>query len=128
VRWLAQWWKNFRFSPYDWRGNVKFLRERLIDPGQATVAGVPDTARDDVLRAICRSFEIPERQMHCLRGTDELMELYRQMNGPRNFDHLQFEELWFELDKCLERKVTWEEMQSLLTVAQCIQFVAGRSG
>jgi hypothetical protein len=122
--WIA--WKHFWYRAHDRSGNAKFLLERVADPSASIVPEVPDSIRDEALRLICESFDIPVRQMYCLRADDELMALYRGINGPRNFDQLQFERLWLELEDLLTREVTATEFEKIKTVADVINVLASR--
>jgi hypothetical protein len=122
------WWRGFRYSPYDSRGNARCLLGRETDPTQSDVEGVPPEVRDAALKAICKSFEIPERQMYCLRATDELMTIYRDMNGPRTFDQLQFERLGFEIEDLVGSQLSVSEILNIKTVADVIHAAAQRRG
>jgi hypothetical protein len=121
---IAQLWKNLRHRSHDCRGDAKFLRGRPIDASASAMPGVPDSVRDDALGLICDSFEIPRRQMYCLRRDDALLMIYDGINGPRDFDLFQFERLGFALEKYLCRVVSPREIVNGATVADIIQLVA----
>jgi hypothetical protein len=125
---LKTWWRGFRYSSYDSRGNAKCLLGRETDPTQSDVEGVPPEVRDAALKAICKSFDITQKQMYCLRATDELMTIYRDMNGPRTFDQLQFERLGFEIEDAVGSQLSVSEILNIKTVADVIRGVAQRRG
>jgi len=98
---------------YDEAGNAKCLRGRTPDPSASAIAEIPDSVRDEALVAVCKAFGIPVRQMYCLRSEDSLLSLYQGMNGLRNFDALQFESLWFELQDIIGRKLSARKLRGL---------------
>lgn len=88
--------------------------------------GVPEDVRDEALSLLCDSFDIPGRQMHCLRRDDELMAIYHSFVGPRSWDDFQFERLWFALEKLPGGKVGVEEFHRIKCVGDLIRFAAER--
>ncbi len=115
-------------SVYDSRANLKYLLGRDANPAQCDVDGVPPAVRDEALAILCDSFDILERQMHCLRGDDELAAIYQSMVGPRLADSMEFERLWMSLDELRGEKVTAEEVETIKTVEDLIRAVARRRG
>ena len=111
---------------YDRRGNATFLSGRVPDPAVLEIAGVTVAARDEALNLVCESFEIPRRQMYCLRLNDQLMELYRSFNGARNWDRLEYESLGLALDALPGGRIPHEEFRELQTVEDLIRFVSTR--
>ena len=101
---------------YDSAGDVKYLLGRASDPGLCVVPGVPAAVRDEALRIFCEDFDIPQRQMYCLRPDDELMAIYRSFVGRSSLDELPGPE------------PTDEELASVKTVADVIRLVARRRG
>src|SRR5687768_13823761 len=114
--WLTQWIRGICYSGYDRRGNAKYLLGRAVDPTQCDVEDVPPHIRDEALGLLCDSFDIPERQMHCLRRDDELMAIYRSFVGPRFWDDMEFERLGLSLDELPGPKMTTEEFIAIKTV------------
>jgi hypothetical protein len=114
------------YSGYDWRGNAKYLLDRSTDAAQCDVPGVPDDVRDEALSTLCDSFDIPKRQMYCLRPHDELMAIYQSFVGPRYWDDLEFERLWMALDELPGEKLDVDAFQSIKSVGDLICFVAER--
>src|SRR5205814_1808691 len=116
--WLTQWIRGMCYSGYDRRGNAKYLLGRPSDPTACDVRGVPPDIRDEALALLCNSFDIPERQMHCLRPQDQLWAIYRSFVGPRFCDDFQFERLGLSLDKLPAGKVDPKEFyEKVQTVA-----------
>ena len=120
----------FRFRHYrdgfDWRGNATFLAGRAPDPEALHLPGISAEARDEALEFVCEAFEIPLRQMHCLRLGDDLMDIYRSFNGMRRWDRLEFESLWSSLDALSAGQVPLEELEQLKTIEDVIRLVAAR--
>jgi hypothetical protein len=126
--WLTRWLRGISYSGYNRQGNAKYLLGRAADPTQCEVEGVPSEVRDEALNLLCESFDIPERQMYCLRPDDELMAIYRSFVGPRSWDDLEFERLWLELDDLPGGKVSTGEFHAISSVADLMRFVAARRG
>jgi hypothetical protein len=125
---LVHWLRGICYSGYDRRGNAKYLLGRVADATQCDLEGVPPQVRDGALALLCDSFDIPERQMYCLRRDDELMAIYRSFVGPRFWDNLEFERLGLSLDKLPGPKMTTEEFLTMKTVGDVIRMVAARRG
>jgi hypothetical protein len=123
---LIRWIRALRYSGHDSSGDAKFLIGRAVDPAQCNIEGVPPEVRDEALKLLCESFDIPQRQMYCLRADDELLAIYRSFVGPRPFDELQFENLWLSLDELPGPKVSPEEMETIKTVSDVARAVAAR--
>ena len=117
---LTRWIRNIRYSAYDRQGDLKYLMDRASDPSLCRVEGIPARIRDEALKLICESFDIPSRQMFCLRPDDELMAIYRSLVGPRTWDELQFERLGIGID----RKLSDREFLALKTVEDVVRAIA----
>lgn len=126
--WLIQWIRGISYSGYDRRGNAKYLLGRVADATQCDLDGVLPQVRDEALTLLCDAFDIPQRQMHCLRCDDELMAIYRSFVGPRFWDDLEFERLGLSLDELPGPKMTTEEFLAMKTVGDVIRAVATRRG
>jgi hypothetical protein len=111
---------------YDRRGDAVFLANRPPDPEALQVAGIPAASPDQALELVCKAFEIPRRQMYCLRLSDELMDIYRSFNGMRSWDRLEYISLAMGLDRLAGGRVPREEVQQLQTVEDVIRFVSSR--
>lgn len=120
----------FRFRHYrdgfDWRGNATFLAGRAPDPEALRLPDISAEARDEALEFVCEAFEIPIRQMHCLRLGDNLMDMYRSFNGMRKWDRLEFASLWLSLDALPAGQVPFEELEQLKTIEDVIRLAAAR--
>lgn len=124
--WLKRWWRSVTYSGYDWHGNAKYLAGRVADPAATSVAGVSPGVRDRALKMLCDSFNIPERQMHCLHRHDELMAIYQSMSGPKLCDQFEFERLCLAIDGLSSGKADKVEASKLKTVEDVIREVADR--
>lgn len=125
---MRVWWGrvNAYHNPYDKQGNFVFLLDRPADPAQSGVAGVTAEIRDESLAMLCECFGIPKRQMHCMRADDELMELYRNIVGPRFWDDCEFEELALRLDQLPGEKLGDTVFERISTVGDLFGYVAER--
>lgn len=121
--------ENFRHcrDGYDLRGNVTFLSGRDPEPDALQIPGVPAATCEQTLKLLCNAFEIPLRQMHCLRLGDELMEIYRSFNGQRKWDRFEFESLWLALAELPAGKVESQDFHRLRTVEDVIRFSFARA-
>jgi hypothetical protein len=125
---FTQWIRGMCYSGYDRRGNAKYLVGRDTDPALCDVDGVPATARDEALALLCDSFDIPERQMYCLRRDDALMAIYQSFVGPRSGDDTEFERLWMALDELPGGNLSSDGFEAIRTVEDVIRTVAKRRG
>ena len=67
---FKRWWTDFDYSPYDRRGNAQCLAGRKSDPAQLNLPDNSPVVRDQALELFCDAFNIPSRQMYCLRPED----------------------------------------------------------
>lgn len=125
--WLKRLISALRHTGYDKHGNVKYLLGRDADPSECLIDGVSNSVRDEALRMLCDSFDIPERQMYCLRLTDDLGNIYRSYVGPRCWDDMEFERLRAAIEQLPGPELTDEMAESVRTVADVIRLVADRS-
>lgn len=124
--WLTRLIRGMRYSGYDLHGDLKYLLGRTPDPTQCDMDGVPPEVRDEALAVLCDSFDIPERQMHCLRRDDELTAIYQSFVGPRFWDDMEFERLYMALGKFPGGKPSFEEFETIKTVGDVVCAVATR--
>ncbi len=125
---FTRWIRGMCYSGYDRRGNAKYLLGRADEPAQCDLDGVPPAIRDEALLMLCDSFDIPERQMYCLRPDDELMAIYQSFIGPRYWDDMEFERLGMALEKLLGTEISQSEFESIRSVRDLIYFVDARRG
>lgn len=126
--WLTQWIRGMCYSGYDRNGNAKYLLGRINDPAQCEVEGVPAAIRDEALALLCDSFDIPERQIYCLRPNDELMAIYHSFVGPRSWDGMEFERLGMAIDELAGTPLSEQEAHAVRTVEDVVRVVAVRRG
>lgn len=118
--------QSFLYSGYDRNGDVKYLVGRPIDPSQSNIEGVSPDIRDEALRMLCDSFDIPDRQLHCLSTDDELLTIYESLVGPRLSDDLEFERLAMALEELPGAPFGPAELADIKTVGDLIRAVAAR--
>lgn len=109
---------------YDRRGNAIFLSGREPDPAALQVPGVSTAVQEEALELLCKVFEIPRHQMHCLRLSDELMEIYRSFNGARNWDRLEYESLHLSLGTLPGGRIPHEQFLQLRTVEDVVRLIS----
>jgi hypothetical protein len=126
--WLTNWIRGLSYSGYDRDGNAKYLLGRANDSAQCEVDGVPAAIRDEALALLCDSFDIPERQMYCLRPDDELMAIYQSFVGPRSWDDMEFERLGMAIDELPGAPLSEQEAQAIKAVEDVVRVVAARRG
>jgi hypothetical protein len=126
--WLTQLIRGMCYSGYDRNGTVKYLLGRSSDPGQCEVQGIPAAIRDEALAILCDSFDIPERQMYCLRPDDKLMAIYQSLVGRRLCDDMEFERLGIAINDLGGASLSEQEAQAIKTVEDLVRVVAARRG
>lgn len=103
-------------------GKLRCLLDREALPAASVVEGVPSESVEQALRMFCDAFNIPTEQQFCLRPSDRIDAIYREM-AQGMIDDMEYERLVMLLEEALGRKVSEQEIVAIVTIEDLVRFL-----